>query len=320
MSFLKCFIAIVIVVLVVILMEEIMELLYIRITKYERNRGGAEKFIHKVPKDLEMVNIGSGPGLYGISYDYCNKKGFNFSTAPQNHKYGFRLLNRFKDNIARGAIIIVVVMCPMTFGKNSDYDRVDYSDKYYGILKPKDIDGYSLRRAYLLSHPLLFKIINRIKNMIRKNAAVCENFLEKDLNEPEVISCWKREFDLVNLKDASQIKNHKEAVKDKIDVIENGIDFCRNNYWRPILVVPPVPPETRRFISDEFLNEFFYYNIENIKSSKENIFTLDYYEDERFTDDDFMNDIFLNKCGKEKFSRILFDDIANIYERRELWD
>ncbi|UKI37554.1 MAG: hypothetical protein L6V93_05380 [Clostridiales bacterium] len=66
--------------------------------RYISTLGGADKFFD-VPYGLEICNVGSGPAHYGIDYKFCKKKGFNFSTAPQNFYYGYKLLQHFSSHI-----------------------------------------------------------------------------------------------------------------------------------------------------------------------------------------------------------------------------
>lgn len=295
---------VVIVFAILIILYELIEYLYRNSDKHLNTLGGTGSFKY-IPSNLEIVNIGSGPGRYAISYKNCDFKGFNLSTTPQNYKYGFRLLKRYRNNINKNAIIIIIIMCPLSFANNKDYNRLDYSDKFYGILPKNEIDGFTFKRFWITKHPLTIKALRRIKNKLIHNKANIKSLSD----EPETVHNWKSEFELNNLYDASQANKHREAFKEKISILENGINFCKENGWRPVFVIPPVPKQTRDYISQEFLNEFVYKNIKVLQDEFKDIKTLDYFADERFTKEYFQNDIFVNEKGKEKFSNILFKDI-----------
>ncbi len=300
----ECMKYFVICIIAVILLEQFAEIIYRRTGFYKRSQGGAERFRNSVPSELDIVNIGSGPGLYAISYNECRWKGFNFSTAPQNYKYGFRILKRFQKHIKKGAIIIII-MCPLSFGRNRDYDSRSYSDKFYGILPKEDIDNYSFARSLLLKMPLLMKLIDKAGQVLSKR----ETIFEEPICELPIIATWKSEFELTDLKDSSQAARHQEAFNEKIQILENGITFCKAHEWKPLFVIPPVPPGTREYISDEFLDSFIYQNLEVIWSEHPDIPLLDYYSDNRFKSDMFKNDVFMNPKGRMTFSGILFKDI-----------
>lgn len=288
-------------------LEQCMELVYKRTAEYKNSQGGAERFRKGVPSELEIVNIGSGPGLYAISYEKCKWKGFNFSTAPQNYKYGFRILKRFQKHIKSDAIIIIIIMCPLSFGKNKDYDLPGYSNKFYGILPREDIDNFSYVRAMLLKMPLLMKMLRKVKK--KNEGGQKQEAKEKQPGEPPLIATWKWEFGLTDLKDPMQVDAHREAFKEKVRILEDGIAFCKGSSWNPIFVIPPVPLKTREYISDDFLDCFVYQNLKEIMSDYPDIPLLDYYSDSRFEADMFDGDIFMNEKGKTAFSEILFKEI-----------
>lgn len=302
-------------IILIILLENIFEAIYKYSDKYKNGLGGADRLLH-VPNNIAICNIGSGPGLYAISYENCDKKGFNFSTAPQNYKYGFRILKRFRDKIQKNAIVIIVIMAPLSFANNNDYLRKDYSDKYYGILPKEDIDGYSLKRLMIVLHPLLCKCIRKGIGIFKK---VDDNKGDNSIrqNEPDVVKTWKREFELSDLKNANQFCEHKHAFEEKIRILQDGIQFCYENSWRPVLVIPPIPNGTKKYISPEFMNKFVYENVNQLLENNEKLKLLDYFNEE-LTDDYFQNDIFMNKIGQQYFSNKLFNDIRKSVD--EQWN
>ena len=301
------FIFIILCFILLIIIEFVLEKKYMQTDEYKRSLGGAAK-LNSVPHNIEICNVGSGPSLYGISYEYTDKNGFNFGTAPQNFEYAFKLLKHFKANINEGAIVIITVMCPMSFGNNRDFDRRDYSDKFYGILNPDEIIGYNRMRKIKLRHPLLVKCINKVKNKFKTNIEINNNDHIKS-SETNIVRVWEEEFKLENLNEYTYSIEHEKAAKSKVDILNNEIEFCYNNNWIPIIVIPPVPSQTRKSIGLDFLNRFFGINLNKLKEKQPLVPVLNYYDDSRFTDDLFNNDIFLNVEGQAEFSKILFDDI-----------
>lgn len=63
--------------ILLIIIEFVLEKKYMQTDEYKRSLGGAAK-LKNVPHNIEICNVGSGPSLYGISYEYTDKNGFNF--------------------------------------------------------------------------------------------------------------------------------------------------------------------------------------------------------------------------------------------------
>ena len=193
---------------------------------------------------------------------------------------------------------------------NSDYNSPGYSDKFYGILPPGDIDGYSRFRAFMLRHPLMFRVIRKIKHKLSHNGIHMRTEAQnhKD-NLPSTVRTWISEFNLKDLKDASQAKAHAEAFREKINVLSEEIEYCHAHQWHPVFVIPPIPEVTRSHISNEFIKAFTHENIKVLTDKYPDVKVLNYYDDSRITPEMFANDVFMNEKGRETFSGILFSDI-----------
>ena len=294
-----------------ILTEEVSEFFY------KKKIDWAPYRFKKMSSDIEICNIGSGPGLFAISYKNYSQRGFNMSTVPQSFFYGYKLLKNYSGKIKRGAIIIIIIMCPLSFGDNQSYYQKKYADIYYGILPPKEIEHYSFLRALMIAHPLLCRVISKMRRILRevfRSGAVSETTNQ----EPRIITDWKSQFCLRDLKDASQAEAHRKAFNEKIAILTEEIRYCYVNGWRPILVTPPLPKGTRAYIGNDFMERFVYDHLSVLQESYPDLQLLDYYSDERFTDKMFQNDIFMNELGRSAFSEILFRDIeTKIYRRRQ---
>lgn len=298
------------IVAILIMVEETAEYFYKHTQRYKDSLGGAANFTGYIPDELEIVNNGSGPAYYGINYKYSGMNGFNFGTAPQSLRNGFRLLKLFHEKINPQAIVIIVVM-HLSFGKNLHRLRKNYMDKFYGIFPPDDIEGYSFMRAIMLRHPFMKKVLGKIKHILVSDKPLAES---KKSDELPLVTGWKEEFALKDLKDASQAEAHRKAFAEDVQVLIDEIEYCKKNSWCTVLVVPPVPEITRKYISQEFVQAFLYDNIKAVQEKHPQVQLLSYYDDERFTDDMFrQNGIFANEKGQELFSRILFSDVRKIF-------
>ncbi len=283
--------------LVVIFLLEIIRFFYRNTKKYKELHPQTANLVGKIPNNLKIVAIGSGPGKNGISFKYLKEKGYNFCTAPQNLKYGFGILKKFSKKYSENAVIILVI-CPLSFGNNKSTLQKNYSDEFYWILSPAEINGYSFKRALKLRYVFFKDLLKEVrkKEPIKKHNAVT------------VTDTWKKQFDLCDFSNPEQSSKHRQAFDEKVEILSATIKFCKRNKYNPVIVIPPVPLVTTKHFSNEFLQEFLYKNISRAKGF-ENIPVLDYLLDERFKEEHFKNDIFLNESGAKSFSMILFSDI-----------
>ena len=73
-------------------------------------------------------------------------------------------------------------------------------------------------------------------------------------------------------------------------------------------MTPPIPQGTKAYIGEEFINEFVYKNIDVLMKNNRELKYLNYFED-TLPDSYFANDIFMNRDGREYFSKMLFERI-----------
>ena len=152
------------------------------------------------------------------------------------------------------------------------------------------------------------KVLWKIKRVFSSSYAPVPRD-SRPLNEPRLISGWKREFNLENLTDPSQAEAHKDAFAMNVALLSEEIEYCKARNWHPVFVIPPVPSETRKYISNEFAKAFVYDNIKPLNNKYPDVHVLDYFADDRLKSEMFNGDIFLNAEDRKTFSQILFADI-----------
>lgn len=301
MKILGCFI-------ILILVEELCNYIFKGTKLYKRYLKDANKFVEGVPDNIEIACVGSGPGYHGISFENSGKKGFNFCTAPQNFEYGYKILRQYKDKLKKGCIIIIIIMCPMSFGKNNSVKNKNYSDKYYYFLDKDYIENYSAIKNFWLQRPLLVILIQRIKHYVN---AVKRRVIKSKSSTHSTVSGWIAQFNLQDLKNPEQAKNHGQCFADKRAVLCEEIEFLKDNGFNPLFVVPPIPEVTRKEISEEFIQAFSTNNLVQVAEEKD-VPVFNYYDDERISQDMFTGDIFLNPQGRKSFSELLLKDIKEL--------
>jgi hypothetical protein len=309
---------IVTVIFLIVACEELLNYLYKKTNHYRNSMKLINKFTQGVPNGIDIANIGPGQGAYGISYDDCPKRGFNFSTAPQSYEYGFKILKQYADKINEKCIIIII-MCPLSFGNNNEYIKRGYADNYYHFLDKQYIQSYSRFRKFLVSRPLLirpWRALYILKDRPSYNGIQGDNLTpeQREISVDNMRKGWLSEFSLHDLLDITQADSHHEAFIKKIGILAQIIEYCHTRKLRPVFVLPPASKRLRSIIGNEFMEAFVYNNLDAL--SYEDIPTLDYYADQRFEKDDLYQDsIFLNEKGRNVFSEVLFKEIALQLER-----
>jgi len=128
-------------------------------------------------------------------------------------------------------------------------------------------------------------------------------------DDPPLIAGWKKQFGLTDLKNPAQAETHRAAFSQKTKTLSDELDFCREKGFRPVIVLPPVPPQTRAHFSGEFAEAFLYAPLNEVRKAHPDVPVLDYFADPRFDDALFRQGIFLKLDGAEMFSQILFNDM-----------
>ena len=269
-----------------------------------------------VPENIQIAAVGSGPGLYDISFDGAKQKGFNFCMSPQPFEYAYKILKKYQGKIDKGATLIIVV-CPLSFANNLQLRQKNFYDLYYYFLKPSEIKNYTLRRKIALTFPLLRhpkKVLKIFRDVPEQEFLTEDNTLNHEEMAESVkngIQGWLNSSQLKDLKDGSQAENHKEIFKQKGEFLKNILELCESNSWNPVFVMPPMCEGISEQISDSFITKFVTEQLEWVNYLKAPV--LNYFRDPEFSQDKYYRECyFMNVTGRKKFSEQLFHDINKI--------
>ena len=295
----------------------IVNALYKRTNHYKNQTWQVERF-QKIPNGIEMAAVGSGPGLYDVDLKSSVENGFNFCQAPQSWMYGYRVLRTYQQKLKTDCIVMLIVTCPLNFAEKKSTASAAYHEQYYGSLPPEDIDMYSRWRNFLRKFPLLrhpkwaFRIIKDIPafdldhNEKKLGSAEAEDSARGLLND------WLKQSGLHDLMNPSQSEKQREAMEKRKGWLKQTLDICEENKWRPIFVIPPMCGEVCHMVSPEFKEEFVLRPLEEVGGGKYRI--LDYFNEDEFQSNDlYCSAPFMNRYGREKFTKRLLEDVRKIY-------
>ena len=273
-----------------------------------------------VPGKLDIVNIGSGPSYYNFKWDAIKGvRGYNLALAPEDFRYDFRVLERYIHNLKIGGVVVVVV-CPLSFGENEYLEKAGFSEKYAKILSWNKVDVSLFR--YLVNK--YFPLIRHIKHFASflSNESIIDPYAKEDSikndeerknNADNIYKGWLSENAyLKDMKDPSTSVYYKEVFNKRKKELKKIIDFIIECRMTPVIVIPPLSEYLREYFSKQFLREFFYNNIDFLY--EKNIMVLDYLEDDRFSDLSlYSNGIFLQNDNRDYFTKVVYDTIKERY-------
>lgn len=297
----------------------IADALYKRTNHYKNQTWQAERF-QKIPNGIEIAAVGSGPGLYAIDLQNCVENGFNFCQAPQSWMYGYRVLRAYQKQLKADCIVMLIITCPLNFAEKKSAASAAYHEQYYGSLPREDIDMYSHMRDILRKFPLLrhpkwaFRIIRDVLPTDLEHNIKRLNQSEATVSAYQLLKGWLEQSGLHDLRDPLQSEYQKEAMDKRKGWLRQTIELCEENKWRPVFVIPPMCGEVCDMVSLEFKEEFVLRPIKEIGGGKYPI--LDYFNENEFLSNDlYFSAPFMNRYGREKFTKKLLVDVRRIYEK-----
>jgi hypothetical protein len=285
----------------------------------------ALKFINGVPNNLEMVNTGSTFALHGFDYKHFEKKGFNFAIAPQPLEYDLKILEKYSCNIAKNAVVIIVVVCPFEFAVDR-YEDDERNFVYYFFLDKRKIHNYCKGKEFVIKYfPFALYLrhpVTLAKSVVKKLIGY-DKWRTSDNNTPDYvkhaalsrISGWMNEFNLSNVQDCKPDERLLATFEKTSDTLRRMLDLCIDNKFRPIIINMPACKEESSEFSESVIEEFYNKNVR--RANVYNIPVIDYFRDARFHDHSlYMNADCLNDKGREFFAKILIEDL----KRLGLWE
>ncbi len=277
------------------------------------------KRFSNIPYNLDVVNIGSGPSKYDFDWSVIPElTGYNFAIAPEDFRYDARIIKNYGNHLKKGGVVVVVV-CPLSFGRNDYLERDSFSEKYVSILPAADVDLPKWKYALYKKFSGLLRVKNlfaRLKRGVWCRISKLRKQEKSNAISPvqQLVNGWVLDNGLDNLTDDKQAQHHRDVFKEKEANLRKIIENCRCQGLRPVLVIPPMSDELRGYISDDFIKNFVYDNLRSV--SEEGIPIFDYIDDLRFTEDSYYtNGLFLTPEMRQVFTKTVWADIGNLLEK-----
>ena len=267
-----------------------------------------------MPKNLEIINLGSNQPKFAFDYSQSNVLGMNWGVGPQSFEYDYRVLKNFHSFLNKESKVLIPI-CPFSFFFFEDKNKTAHH-KYYNFLDSNMIDNYSnLTKKLYLDYPVL-TVKKQILRVLKDTKPDVRLELEKNpMGKDEIIKDalkwldgWKKQFKTDNLENIVLSDENTISIEKNIEILKEMIDFCIEREYEPVLLVLPVTKELSSLFPDKFVQEQI---IDYINQSNEkNVRFLNYWKDERFEDESYyFNSFFMNKVGRLKFTEQVLKDL-----------
>ena len=277
--------------------------------------GGATKFWDTSQFNIDVINLGSNPGLYDFCYDDLSLIGKNWALGPQSLVHDYNILKNYYSFLREGATVIIVV-CPFSC-LFSSYNK-EHNFKYYTFLHPATICNFiesERTRAWrfkeipFYEEPwICFKQIlkEKLQNKFGSNKT---SPVQKNLAQTahDLVRGWKNQFGIENLS-APLSSKHREEFKSRRTTLDNMIVFCKERQLKPVIVVPPMHHSLRELLPNDFKKQYVDDFLMDLDAQ-----ILDCMDNDiRDMDGYFDTALFLNKKGAKLFTKQVLTDIGII--------
>lgn len=270
-----------------------------------------------IPKELDVVNIGSGPSYYDFDWSVVpDITGYSMAVSPEDFRYDARVIKNYGNHVKKGGIVVVVV-CPLSFVRNDYLYKDSFSEKYVSFLPAEDVDlpkwKYSLYRYCPIVLQSKNIVLRAIKGLSYRFQRVFTMQGQETLNPTEkLVKGWISDNEyLSNLKVPSQAEYYRDVFKEKARDLKKIIDNCQMRELKPIILIPPMSAELRGYISDGFIKSFVYDHLRPIADGGTPV--LDYIDDQRYKDEKYYtNGLFLTPEMRKCYTKEVWNDIKKI--------
>ena len=269
----------------------------------------------QIPNDLDIVNIGSGISFHDFVWDESMKlKGYNLAICPEDFRYDARIIKNYGFHLKKGGVVLIVV-CPLSFGKNEYLYKDFFSEKYVDLLPQEDVDISKNKYYIFLKIKYLYKanfFLHKIPKFLNNKVHYIKRGFKKESRIDSLVRGWIHDSPGLNdLKKSNQAQLFKSVFEEKKRDLSYVVDNCLNQNLKPIILLPPISDELYSRMSPDFLKSFMYDNI--LDEVNRGIFVLDYLRDKRFVENSkyHPNGIFLKDGNEIIFTKTVIEDILN---------
>jgi len=276
----------------------------------------ARKFQVYSTFNTKVVNLGSTSAVAAFDYTGLPLKAANWALRRNPLAGDWAVLRNYASYLDAKGSTIIIPLCPFS-ALSGDYEP--FEDRYYSVLYPSTIPGYS----YVHNVQAQEKIINPIMHYPWYGIFIdfwhlCFKGNYKSMREEDMvkdaenrIGGWLKEFAMEDFNTPLSLWN-KDNISRALDHVRNIIVFCRERNITAVLIVPPVYKTLSEKFSTE-AKERLFDDFERIANNN-GITFINYLADPQFMNDRtmFRDSYLMNKKGARAFTKRILTDLKLI--------
>jgi len=262
-------------------------------------------WISKNGSSISTLAIGHSQIYDGFAPEYFNDSAFNLGNSTQTYYENYLLLQKF-DNLLTSLEYLIIPIGYNNVRESPDIEltnRITFYHKYMQLDYNPHISWYKLFEVGNLE-----RAINKLIKKIFLNTDIigCDSLGRRSShNLKNRRDDWYHDDYIVG---HTSIKSEegKFYIKE-IDYLNKIVEYYAKKNVKVILVSTPVSKYYRKDMSLE-QRDFFISQAEKI-SDLNNVYYLNYYNDNEFTDLDYYDSCHLNEVGAEKLTQKIYNFI-----------
>lgn len=263
--------------------------------------------------EVQILNLGSSHGYYGIEPSVFSRKAFNAAHVSQSIKYDHFVFTKFYNQMDSLQILILPISYGSLIGYGPENGIEDWRVRFYSIYYNCDYHKYEPRynlevwyglhvneildfvingddrlKCNELGRGTIYKLSNRNKDWKDSGAEAAERHTAK--------------------------KNRDDIICKNIELIEEMIEMCANKDATVILLTTPTYRTYRENLDTLQLYQTIR-NCEALEHKYDNVIYMNLLDDDRFVDDDFFDADHLDEYGADKLTMVLRQKIDMVVKR-----
>lgn len=280
-----------------------------RLSKVENSYTFKKKNFEKNINDIEVLNLGSSHGNYGLDPDFYDYRGYNMANVSQSLYYDCKIFNNYVDKMKSLKVVIIPVssfLLGFKMIESDEYWREFFYERFYGIPMESSSKLIDMRRFSLFALYGNKESMQYLKNPHR--IAVENDFKENGSN---IKKYYNLEEFMRNISDAEGKKRadfhdkifDEKNIKENMFYLEEIVKKCIEKKVVPVIITTPAYNTYYENLNKEKL-KITEEKLEYIQK-KYGVKYYNYLKDSRFVKEDFKDNDHLNPKGAEKFSKII---------------
>lgn len=266
-----------------------------------------------IPQGLQIVNVGSSHGEYGIDYQEYRKKYrcFNFAFSSQMLDTDLLMLETYRKDLSENCVVIIPVSY-FSFYMDAEDQFSKQLSRYYRVL---DYTLIPQRNVGDLLQYRIFPILTAGKNVSRvfKRSKKPLSYEPPGGNIPE-----DEDLSALGEKNAKRHLVYIDSDDDTLDKQEHQVlalkkmlAMVKANKWKAVVITTPLLVYYDQWFSPDFKRLQEQRILSAIQDGNEDAVYLDYSGHEVFYNNTeyFFDTDHLNKSGRIRFTELLINDL-----------